>query len=444
MTFFPLIRSGKISVLWLLICLLILILSQNFSPSVVSQPRSMPTVNDANLKVELVAEGIEYPTSMAFLGKDDILVLEKNDGTVRRILNGTMLQKPILDVNVANISERGMLGIVVANSQKGIKYVFLYYTEAESKDGEDVSSGKSPLGNRLYRYELDGDKLINPKLLLDLPVIPGGRHNGGVVLVGEDKLLYLVVGDVAKVTKGSRTQAQNFMYGPEPDGSSGILRISQDGLLVGDGILGNKYPLNLYYAYGIRNSFGMDFDPVTGNLWDTENGRDHSDEINRVEPGFNSGWEYVQGLWDMWNETRRPKKVPLSHTELENFNGTGVYSDPEFVWQYPTVAPTALKFLNSSRLGSEYKNDLFVGSWNVGTLYHFDLSKDRTSLMLNGSLADKVANSLEEIDEGKIFGQGFGLIVDIEVGPDGNLYVLSHYNNLGEGSIFRIVPSMVK
>ena len=93
----------------------------------------MPTVNDPNLKVEKVAEGIKYPTSMAFLGKDDILVLEKNDGTVRRILNGTMLQEPILDVNVANISERGMLGIAIANSQKGTKYVFLYYTETESK-----------------------------------------------------------------------------------------------------------------------------------------------------------------------------------------------------------------------------------------------------------------------------------------------------------------------
>ena len=59
--------------------------------------------------------------------------------------------------------------------------------------------------------------------------------------------------------------------------------------LLGKGILGNTYPLNLYYAYGIRNSFGMDFDPVTGKLWDTENGPDYGDEINLVEPGFNSG-----------------------------------------------------------------------------------------------------------------------------------------------------------
>ena len=55
------------------------------------------------------------------------------------------------------------------------------------------------------------NKLVNPKLLLDLPAIPGGRHNGGVVLVGKIIMLYLVVGDVAKVTKGSRTQAQNFI-----------------------------------------------------------------------------------------------------------------------------------------------------------------------------------------------------------------------------------------
>jgi hypothetical protein len=66
-----------------------------------------------------------------------------------------------------------------------------------------------------------------------------------------------VVGDVAKVTKGSRTQAQNFKFGPEPDGSGGVLRISQDGLSGQNGILGSVYPLNIYYAYGIRNSFGM-------------------------------------------------------------------------------------------------------------------------------------------------------------------------------------------
>ena len=82
-----------------------------------------------------------------------------------------------------------------------------------------------------------------------------------------------------------------------PDGRSGILRITQDGKAVGDGILGLIDPLNIYYAYGIRNSFGIDFDPVTGNLWDTENGPEYGDEINLVKPGFNSGWMVVQGIW---------------------------------------------------------------------------------------------------------------------------------------------------
>jgi glucose/arabinose dehydrogenase len=403
----------------------------------------MPVINDKTLRVENIAEGIKNPTSMAFVGQDDILVLEKNEGTVRRILNGTILQEPLLDVNVANISERGMLGIAISNSnERQVKYVFLYYVESEHEDAEDHNLGKSPVGNRLYRYEMVDNKLINPKLLLDLPSVPGGRHNGGVVLVGEDNLLYLIVGDIAKVTKGSRTQAQNFEGGPEPDGSSGVLRISQDGVPIQSSILGSKYPLSLYYAYGIRNSFGMDFDPVSGKLWDTENGRDHSDEINRIEPGFNSGWEYVQGMWDMWNETRRPKKIPLNPDELADFNGRGIYSDPEFVWQYPTVAPTALRFLNSTELGLAYENDLFVGSWNTGNIYHFDLSKDRTNLALNGSLADRVANTPEETGRNIMFGQGFGPVVDIEVGPDGHLYVLSYYNSLVEGTIFKISPNV--
>jgi glucose/arabinose dehydrogenase len=73
-----------------------------------------------------------------------------------------------------------------------------------------------------------------------------------------------------------------------PDGRGGILRVTQDGQIVnGEGILGDERPLDLYYAYGIRNSFGMAFDPLIGNLWDTKNGGSY-DETNLVEPGFNS------------------------------------------------------------------------------------------------------------------------------------------------------------
>ena len=103
------------------------------------------------------------------------------------------------------------------------------------------------------------NKLINPKLLLDLPAEPKPFHQGGVIMIGPDKNLYVIIGDVDHFT-----QAQNYNDGQIPDGTGGVLRITIDGTPVGNGIIGDTYPLNLYYAYGIRNSFGMDFDPVDG------------------------------------------------------------------------------------------------------------------------------------------------------------------------------------
>jgi glucose/arabinose dehydrogenase len=114
------------------------------------------------------------------------------------------------------------------------------------------------------------------------------------------------------------------------------LRLTQDGQPVSSGILGQEQPLNFYYAYGIRNSFGMDFDPVTGNLWDTENGPDYGDEINLVQPGFNGGWKKVQGM--------SSTEGKFEENSLVNFGGKGNYSDPEFVWNVPT-SPTALEFV---------------------------------------------------------------------------------------------------
>src|SRR5919202_6047775 len=76
-----------------------------------------PTVNYPNLKVQVVSGGIKFPSSMAFLGPNDILVLEKNNGTVQRIINGKILSRPLLHVNVANDAERGMLGIAISKHE---------------------------------------------------------------------------------------------------------------------------------------------------------------------------------------------------------------------------------------------------------------------------------------------------------------------------------------
>jgi hypothetical protein len=137
---------------------------RNYPESAIPSPQG-PLVRDHTLKVELVLKGLTYATDMAFLNPDNILVTEKDTGIVRRILNGVMLQKPLLDVNVATYGHRGMLGIAISNNNSntfgnpkigtndndssGIsspnnaniisKYVFVYYTAAQREDGEDYT-----------------------------------------------------------------------------------------------------------------------------------------------------------------------------------------------------------------------------------------------------------------------------------------------------------------
>jgi glucose/arabinose dehydrogenase len=379
------------------------------------------------LKVDLVANGLELPTGMAFLGPNDILVIEKEKGTVQRIIDGKMLPEPLLDVNVGQVSERGLLGIAVSKHENGPTYVFLFYSETLVKDGGN------PVGNRLYRYELmNNNTLVNPKLLLDLPTTPGPSHNGGVVKIGPDNNVYVVVGDLNYIrNKSAYTLAQNAVNGPPPDGRGGILRVTQDGEVVGGngvGLLGNEDPLNKYYAYGIRNSFGIGFDPVTGNLWETENGPNLGDEINLVEPRFNGGWKELMGM-------AADHKGFDPNNDLVDFGGKGKYSDPEFVW-IDTVAPTTITFLNSDKLGMQYENDIFVGSVKGGRIFNFDLNDDRTELVLDNPLDDKVADTNDELED-ITFANDLGTITDIEVGPaDGYLYVVS----FGNGAIYRIIP----
>jgi aldose sugar dehydrogenase len=195
----------------------------------------MPSIiGDPALKVEEVVRGEDWiylPTTMAFLGENDILALEKDKGTVQRIVNGKILPEPLLDVNVATSVERCMCGIAVSKSDTtGITYVFLYFTEVELTDSEDIIEAKAPLGNRLYRYELvnnnnnNNNKLINPVLLLDLPAIPGPSHNGGAIMIGPNNNLYVPIGDVDGTGMGEafETKAQNYVDGVEPDGMEGV------------------------------------------------------------------------------------------------------------------------------------------------------------------------------------------------------------------------------
>jgi aldose sugar dehydrogenase len=423
--------------------------------ALIPKPGSLPllnnksvTLSDPSLKIEVFATGLKKPTNMAFLDSGDVLVLEKQNGTVRKIVNGTLLPEPLLDVNVATFDTRGMLGIAVTkNETVGKEYVFLYFTQAGygRGDGEDkckeaancIDGGiNQPSGNVLYRYELsnDGKALINKKLLLNFSALPGATHNGGEMVVGPDNNIYIITGNAENYS----TVVSNSKN-PNVDGKAGILALDHDGRpAFPKGILGKEESLNKYYAYGIRNGFGLDFDPITGKLWDTENGGWYGDEINLVEPGFNSGYKEIMGFWKRLSPDSDQIEIvkDVDDVNLVNFNGNGKYSDPELAWN-ETIAPTAIKFLNSHKYGKEYENDVFVGS-NIGYIFHFDLKSKRTELDLKGPLKDRIANDYAtDLLTKNTFGEGFNVISDITVGPDGYMYIVS----LTKGEIYRIIPT---
>jgi glucose/arabinose dehydrogenase len=378
-------------------------------------PALAQTLNDPKLHIRNVVPGLSQPTAMAFLGPGDILVLQKGDGRVLRVIDGVLQPGQVLDVAVDNASERGLLGIAVHPNFPSIPFIYLYFTQSSTSN--DTSGSPAPLANRVYRYVWNGNVLVSPTLILDLPVTPGPNHNGGTMTFGPDGKLYIVIGELNR-----NGQLQNNSGGAAPDNTGVIFRINDDGSAPSDNpFFSQGGNLAKYYAYGIRNSFGLAFDPLTGELWDTENGPTNYDEINLVQPGFNSGWNRVMG----------PASRDLEGTnDLVFFPGSH-YADPKFSW-FTTVAPTAIAFLDSARLGVDYRNDVFVGDSNNGNLYHFPINATRDGFdLITPGLVDLVADNNTELQE-VILGTGFGGITDLKVGPDGLLYVLS----FGLGKIF--------
>jgi glucose/arabinose dehydrogenase len=259
--------------------------------------------------------------------------------------------------------------------------------------------------------------------VLDLPGTPGPNHDGGKLAIGPDGMLYAVIGDLNR-----NGMLQNYPGGDRPDDTSVILRVNFSGKGLPDQVLSDEtadQSLNKVFAYGIRNSFGIDFDPVDGTLWDTENGPSGYDEINVVLPGFNSGWEKVIGPIE---------RTRIEESNLVTFNGSQ-YRDPAFSWR-ESLGITDIEFFTSTSLGTKYANNIFVGDINNGNLYFFTVDEERTGLSFDSlNLRDLVADNDGEVEAVKI-GSGFRGITDIETGPDGYLYILSYGGNL-----YRIVPS---
>jgi aldose sugar dehydrogenase len=478
--------------------------------ALLSWPVHAQTLLDPSLAVTTVAAGLNQPIAMAFIGADDILVTEKASGQVKRITNGA-ISGVVLDLAVNSGSERGLLGIALHPGFPANPGVYLYNTESTTGADTNVLANTPLLGNRVDRFVWNGSTLVfdrniirlrafqndrnavtNPADPFDNPApLQRGNHNGGVLRFGPDGKLYIIIGD-----NGRRGWTQNVQDGPQPDDDFGgpqpddahltgvILRLNDDGSTPSDnpfhvsgpqlgerigGAAGEQVGRNLQrtFAYGVRNSFGMTFDPKKGDLWTTENSGRAFDEINRVERGFNGGWVQSMGplhriedykaieqaagigaggpnglqqlrfaatrIADEPNRARQAMfDVPGSHLR-----------DPEFSWKH-AVPPAALGFISGTALGAQYDGDLIVGSAvirpvaappsvsaNPGHLYRFRLNGGRTALVFDDPrLADKVADNTGRDDfqtEGEeiLWGLNFGIVTDIHTGPDGALYLVS-------------------
>ena len=439
-----------------------------------------------SVKVELYLDGLSYPTSMVFVDNRTLLVAEKDQGNIRWITDGILHPEPLLRLqNISNEAERGLLGLAVLNkndtkntfhsnnhsninlvTKKDISrsdhsqhipenphyLVYLYLTERAYYTKPNNDSAGNDLNhtarNRIYEYAWDGiGNLSNSRLIMDVSAEPGPYHNGGKIKIDKEGRLYTIIGDLTAVNNA----LQNYPGGSNisnimPNSSSVIVRIdpSINSYLPKDNPFYEYYhydnelqQLSFYYSYGIRNSFGIDIDPVTGNLWDTENGEDTYDEINLVEPGFNSGWYKIMGPFQRNNDTTISDLVMLKGSH---------YSDPEFSWKTP-IGVTDIEFLRSANIGKDLENNIFVVFINNGNLYYFVLNSYRSGIDINSTIKeDNSRKALEDLvaedqfeSEGVIFAKGFdGRITDIETGPDGSLYVLTYF----DGRIYKI-SSMV-
>ena len=480
---------------------------------VTAQP--MPTMLHPDLDVRTVVSGLNQPTTMAFLGRDDILVLEKATGRVQRVVNG-VIQGPVLDLAVNSGSERGLLGIALHPRFKKNRFVYLYWTE--SSTGADTTAlAETPLlGNRVDRFVWNGSTLRFDRNLIRLralqpafleeptPAAGRGNHDGGVLAFGprarggehddddddddggrkSQAKLYIVIGDVGRrgwmqnITTGlsaacGRTICDDSFGGPEPDDAhltGVVLRLNDDGSTPKDnpffGVgaeMGGEAGANIQkvFAYGIRNTFGMAFDPYSGELWLEQNADNAFTELGRVEPGMNGGWVQIMGLVERIAEFKAIETTPPfaglqqarwpptniadtpQEARLRLFMLPGAhYTNPELSWRFE-VAPAGIGFVAGRGLGTEFEGDLFMGGAREtlvgGHLFRFKLTGNRRHIAVaDPRLNDLVADNFAPFDitesESLLIGRDFGVGTDIRTGPNRNLFVVS----LTHGAIYEI------
>lgn len=379
---------------------------------------------------ETFATGIAAPVTMAVVGPEEFFICEKPTGIVKHRRRGQWLDD-LIDLNVAGGAELGLLGICLDPDYAISPFVYLFYASA-SIDGEEW------IEDRVDKYLVVGSRLRFVKNVWKSPYDPnqnnGTSHHGGVIAVGPDRKLYICYGDLGRGRfDDPRIETNTGMNAAS--GSGSIYRVNLDGTTPNDNpFAGSKIPeLRNVWAFGIRNSFGIAFDPFSDNVWFTENGPDAYDELNLGFPGMNSGWLKITGPDSRDARYFENEYHAYESDELSNIQGSR-YSDPAFSW-LTTIAPTAIVFPNTPKFSVGDQNLMLVTDANNGNIYAFDLSFSRNRIEYKSGTTDTVADTDAERDQ-YLFGSGFGLVSDAKLGIDGYLYIV----DLGQGRVIRVRP----
>ena len=336
--------------------------------------RAVPPVDFQTTLV--VGGGLNGPSGFEFAPDGRIFVLERG-GLIKVIKNGQLLPEPFADLPSEASGDRGLIGVAF-DPDFGVSnhYVYFYYT------GPDLL-------NRLVRFDASGDVGTDgPFTLFQTQSLSQHLHVGGSIRFGPDGKLYFAVGD-----NGYASNAQDLT---NPHGK--ILRINKDGTIPPDNpFVGQPGKVEAIWAYGFRNPWRFQFDPVTGMLYGGDVGDFTWEEVNHIVKGGNYGWPVKEGLCT---------------------SSCAGYIDPIHAYNHDgeSAAVTGGPVYRGGMFPEAYRGDLFFGDYAKGFIHHADLDEDGN------------VNAVFEFD-----GEA-GSVVDLKEAPDGSLYYLTYF----PGAIYRV------
>ena len=367
------------------------------------RPVVLYTAEQPRIRVVPVVTGLDHPWGMAFRRNGDILVTERDRGTLRVIRNAQLLDGDIPGVPevFADVRLAGLMDVAVHPEDDTL--VYLTYSKAEERDGRRGATVALARG----RLDEGAGALTEVR---DIFVADG--WGGGIAASrlhwGPDNKLFMSVGGAFQFADtGQYAQDGTTHFGK-------LLRLNDDGTAPDDNpFAGDPDHLPEIWSMGHRNQIGLAFHPDTGELWATEHGPQGGDEANIIQPGGNYGWPIA-------SYSRTYGGQPITETPwLPEFTG------PHVIW-WPSIAPSGLTFYTGEHFPA-WRGNLFVGSMRVGRMQQ------------TGHLERIVFNRQgQEIRREWLLLELKQRIREVQQGPDGYLYVLTEEDN---GALLRIEPA---